>query len=51
MPVYVGAGSVDVDMGDAFRGAAMFLIADFSILALLLAFPEMVTWLPGLTSD
>ncbi len=48
MNVYIAAGVVDVDVRDAFRGAAMFLIADFAVLALMIAFPDAVLYLPEL---
>lgn len=48
MNVYIASGVVDVDVRDAFRGAAAFLIADFVVLALMLAFPGMVMYLPDL---
>lgn len=46
MNVYIAASQVDVDISDAFRGAAMFLIVDVILLAGLIAFPEIATWLP-----
>lgn len=48
MNVYIASGVVDVDVRDAFRGAAAFLTADFVVLALMLAFPGMVMYLPDL---
>lgn len=49
--VYVVSGALeDASMADTFAGAAMFLIADVAILALLLLFPQLVTFLPGLMS-
>lgn len=49
--VYVVSGALeDASMADTFAGAAMFLIADVAVLALLLLFPQLVTFLPGLMS-
>ncbi|MEY7851751.1 TRAP transporter large permease [Natrarchaeobius sp. A-rgal3] len=48
MNVYVASSTVDVDIGDAFRGASVFLTVDIVILAAMIAFPEMVMWLPDL---
>lgn len=38
----------DIPLGDVFRGIALFFIADVLTIAALLAFPEIVTWLPDL---
>jgi tripartite ATP-independent transporter DctM subunit len=38
----------DIPLGDVFRGIALFFVADVITIALLLAFPEIVTWLPSL---
>jgi len=38
----------DISLGDVFRGITLFFVADVVTIALLLAFPEIVTWLPGL---
>ncbi len=38
----------DIPLGKIFRGIALFFIADVITIALLLAFPEIVTWLPEL---
>lgn len=48
MNVYIASGVVDVDVRDAFRGAAAFLTADFVVLAIMLAFPGVVMYLPDL---
>ena len=40
----------DIPLGDVFRGIALFFIADVITIGLLLAFPEIVTWLPDLMS-
>lgn len=45
--VFVAASAANVPLGDAFRGAARLVAADFVILALLIAFPSLVTWLPS----
>ncbi|HEY8417305.1 MAG TPA: TRAP transporter large permease [Limnochordales bacterium] len=47
--VYVISGALeDASMADTFAGAAVFLIADLAVLALLLLFPELATFLPSL---
>ena len=38
----------DIDLTTVFRGIALFFIADVITIGLLLAFPEIVTWLPSL---
>ena len=38
----------DISLTQIFRGIALFFIADVLTIALLLAFPEIVTWLPSL---
>lgn len=38
----------DISLSQVFRGIALFFIADVITIALLLAFPEIVTWLPSL---
>ncbi|MEP3198082.1 MAG: TRAP transporter large permease [Lentilitoribacter sp.] len=38
----------DIPLGDVFRGVGLFFIADVVTIALLLMFPEIVTWLPEL---
>lgn len=38
----------DISLGQVFRGIALFFIADVITIAVLLAFPEIVTWLPNL---
>jgi tripartite ATP-independent transporter DctM subunit len=37
----------DIPLTDVFRGIALFFIADVLTIAALLAFPEIVTWLPN----
>jgi tripartite ATP-independent transporter DctM subunit len=37
----------DIPLGDVFRGVALFFIADVITIAVLLIFPEIVTWLPN----
>jgi len=44
----VNAVRPDIPLGDVFKGIALFFIADVITIALLLAFPEIVTWLPNL---
>ena len=36
----------DIPLSDVFRGIAPFVIADTITLAILLAFPDIVLWLP-----
>lgn len=38
----------DIPLGDVFRGITLFFVADVITIGLLLAFPEIVTWLPSL---
>ncbi|MEL6297932.1 MAG: TRAP transporter large permease [Pseudomonadota bacterium] len=38
----------DIPLGDVFRGIGLFFIADVVTIGLLLAFPEIITWLPNL---
>ncbi|TCL08329.1 tripartite ATP-independent transporter DctM subunit [Shimia isoporae] len=40
----------DISLGQVFRGIALFFVADVITIAVLLAFPEIVTWLPDLMS-
>lgn len=44
--VYVATSAINVDIGDAFKGAAAFIFADLIVLSLLVLFPEIVQWLP-----
>ncbi len=44
----VNAVRPDIPLGDVFRGIAPFFGADVATVALFLAFPEIVTWLPDL---
>jgi tripartite ATP-independent transporter DctM subunit len=37
----------DIPLGQVFRGVALFFIADVITIAVLLMFPEIVTWLPN----
>lgn len=47
--VYViHAGARDIAVGSIFRGVIPFLLSDFVHLGLLIAFPVMALWLPGL---
>lgn len=47
--VYViHAGARDISVGSIFRGIVPFLLSDFVHLALLIAFPAIALWLPGL---
>ncbi|WP_136658841.1 TRAP transporter large permease [Nitratireductor sp. XY-223] len=38
----------DIPLGQIFRGVMLFFVADVITIAVLLAFPEIVTWLPDL---
>jgi len=38
----------DIPLGDVFRGIALFFIADVITIGVLIAFPEIITWLPSL---
>jgi tripartite ATP-independent transporter DctM subunit len=42
----VGAVRRDIPLSDVFRGALPFVIADFMAIAIFLAWPQTVTWLP-----
>lgn len=46
MNVFVASSPLDVDVDIGFRGSMRFLVADFIILGLMIAFPEIVLWLP-----
>lgn len=47
--VYLVAGVVKgVRVEDAFRGAFPFVLAELAVVAILILFPGLVTWLPGL---
>ncbi|MGH2957335.1 MAG: TRAP transporter large permease subunit, partial [Solirubrobacterales bacterium] len=49
---YLVAGVVKgVRVEDAFRGAFPFVVAERCVVALLVLFPELVTWLPELAQD
>jgi len=41
----------DISLSQVFRGIALFFIADVVTIGLLLAFPEIVTWLPNLMKN
>ena len=50
--VYLVAGVVkEVRVEDAFRGVAPFVLAELVVVALLVGFPGLVTWLPGLVAN
>jgi len=38
----------DIPLGDVFRGIAIFFVADVITIAVLIAFPDIITWLPHL---
>jgi C4-dicarboxylate transporter DctM subunit len=45
--VFVMRGiATDVPMGQIFRGVFPFLLGEFAVIGLLIAFPEIATWLP-----
>jgi tripartite ATP-independent transporter DctM subunit len=44
--VYIASNAVDVDASTTFRGAAPFILADVLVLALLIAFPQIVSVIP-----
>jgi len=49
--IYVIQGlAKDLSLGTIFRGVIPFLVADFLHLALLIAFPALTLWLPGLVA-
>lgn len=48
MNVFVIQGMTGVPMGEIYKGTAPFLVADFMQILLLLIFPQIVTFLPGL---
>ena len=41
----------EIELSDVFRGIILFLIADILTIALLIAFPQIITWLPDLMSS
>jgi TRAP-type C4-dicarboxylate transport system permease large subunit len=46
--VCVSAAEGQVSLPDAFRGIAPFIFCDLIVLSLLLIFPQLALWLPGL---
>ena len=46
--VFVTAGAVGADLKDAFKGASLFILVDVVVVILLIAFPQIVTFLPDL---
>jgi tripartite ATP-independent transporter DctM subunit len=44
MNVYIAAGAVDADIVDGFKGSARFIGIDLLIIALLIVYPGIVTW-------
>ena len=46
----VNAVRPDIPLSDVFRGISIFFVADVITIAMLLAFPEIVTWLPDMMS-
>lgn len=46
--VFVAAGAVNARLQDAFAGTIMFVLADLVVLVILIAFPQVVTFLPNL---
>jgi len=47
--VMKGVAPPDTTMGDIYRGAIPFLLCDLVVVALMIAFPIIPLWLPGLT--
>lgn len=47
MNVFVASGSSGIKTSEGFKGVISFLIMDFIILAILVAFPILSTWLPS----
>ena len=47
----VAAVRPDIPLGDVFRGILPFFLADAATVALFLAFPEIVLWLPNLVNS
>ncbi|RAI02427.1 C4-dicarboxylate ABC transporter permease [Acuticoccus sediminis] len=45
---YVAAGQSGVRLGEVFRGLTPFIIMELVVLTLLIAFPQITLWLPGL---
>jgi TRAP-type mannitol/chloroaromatic compound transport system permease large subunit len=43
----VAAVRPDIPLGQVFRGALPFVIADFIAIGIFLAWPETITWLPN----
>src|SRR5690606_23970744 len=48
--VMKGAAPPDTTMGDVYRAAAPYILCNLILMAILIAFPILVTWLPGLMS-
>ncbi len=46
--VFVTAGAINANLRDAFAGAIRFILVDIIVVALLITFPEIVTFLPNL---
>jgi len=46
--VMKGVAPADTTMGDIYRAALPFLAIDFIVMVLMMVFPQMVLWLPGL---
>lgn len=51
MNVFVYSGSVkEVGLGTAFRGVVPFIVADVVVVAILIIFPDIITFIPNLSS-
>ncbi|KAB2336217.1 TRAP transporter large permease [Cytobacillus depressus] len=48
MNVFVASGAAGVSTSEGFRGVTRFVIADLIILLILILFPFLSTWLPGM---
>jgi TRAP-type mannitol/chloroaromatic compound transport system permease large subunit len=40
----------ELDLADIFRGIAPYVAIEILLLAIMIAFPQLATWLPGLLS-
>jgi TRAP-type C4-dicarboxylate transport system permease large subunit len=40
----------DIPLQDVFRGIGLFFVADILTVALFIAYPEIITWLPDLVA-
>jgi len=47
----VNAVCPEIPLSNVFRGIALFFVADILTIAVLIAFPEIITWLPDLMNN